>query len=266
MKAIYEHHSMSNPLLPFIFHTHTKSFTNWHYNPEFLHCISGSGKVYLDNEAIEFSEGDTVVVNSNRLHSISSDSGLVYRCLIVDNAFFEQNGISLDTIRFIPRIHDKNAEILIETIFEHFIMTSDKYYATTLRKYVLDYLLFMCKTYSQPAEQAQVSFKNYEAIKTAVEYINKHFTEKISLEDISQKVGFSKYHFARMLKESTGYTLVEQINARRCDYAKQLLVDSSKTVLEICTLCGFENASYFSKTFKSHTGLLPSQYRKKLGH
>ncbi len=264
MKATYEHHSMSNPLLPFIFHTHSKTYSNWHCNTEFLYCMKGSGKVYLDNEAIEFSQGDTIVVNSNCLHSISDDGGLIYRCLIVDNAFFEQNGISLDTIRFIPRIHDENAGTLIETIAEQFAMTGDKYYAATLRKYVLDYLLFMCKIYSQPAELSQISFKNSEAIKSAVEYINENFTEKISLEDISQKVGFSKYHFARMLKEGTGYTLVEQINARRCEYAKQLLRDSTKTVLEICALCGFENASYFSKTFKNHTGLLPSQYRKKM--
>ncbi len=266
MKATHEHHSMSNSLLPFIFHTHTKAYTNWHYNPEFLYCISGSGKVYIDDEAIEFSQGDTIVVNSNCLHSISPDAGLIYRCLIVDNVFFEQNGMSLDAIRFIPRIHDENAGKLIETIAEHFSMISDKYYAAALRKYILDYLLFMCKTYSQPAEQTHILFKNSEAIKAAVEYINKNFTERITLEDIAQKVGFSKYHFARMLKESTGYTLVDQINARRCDYAKQLLRDSTKTVFEICALCGFENASYFSKTFKSHTGLLPSQYRKKQGH
>lgn len=265
MKARYELHSTPDALMPFIFHTHTMTYSNWHHNPEFLYCLKGSGKVYIDNEVVDFSAGDTIAVNPNKLHSIFSETDLVYYCLITDNGFLEQNGVFLTETEFEQHFHDAEAERLMKEIAKQFATPGKEFHALCFRKCVLEYLLHLCRNHSFPIEKKSASEKSNEAIKKAVEYIDCHFTEKLSLEDISSKVGFSKFHFARLLKDTTGYTLIEQINARRCEYAKQLLVSSDKTVLEIGTACGFENASYFSKTFKSYTGVLPSQYKKSIG-
>ena len=105
--------------------------------------------------------------------------------------------------------------------------------------------------------------KSHAAVLETIEYINYHFAEKLTLDDISARAGFSRYHFARIFKENTGLTLIEYINARRCDTACFLLRETKKTIGEICSECGFENPSYFAKSFCRIHGILPSEYREK---
>ncbi len=268
--VVYEHHSINSSPLPFIFHTRvrekTHSSTNWHYNPEFLLCTDGNGSVHLDSRVVHFSKGDTVIINPNTLHTISSNTSVTYRCLIIDASFLEQNSIDLTKIRFDSILHDQKAQILMEKLESAYFDTQNKFYTAHVRACALEYLVYICQNYSRPftdSKKAITSAKCSAAIKDAIEYIDLNFTKKLTLDYVSEKVGFSKYYFARTFKEATGHTLIEQINSKRCDFAIQLLIGTDESISQICSKCGFENQSYFSKTFREYTGLLPSAYRKQ---
>lgn len=265
----YERHLMANPALPFIFHDDIDRYrqcgvANWHDNTEFLHCTHGEGHVICDSNSIRMTKGDTVVINARRLHSISSDTLVKYHCLIVDNSFFTDNGIDIKSISFSEKVSDKTAVDKIERI-ALCIKDKDNLLHTALtRLAVLDYICYMAENYSHSntAERKNPP-KGYSAVLDAIEYINNHFAEKLSLEDISSRAGFSKYHFSRIFKENTGFTVIDHINARRCENARHLLRETQKPVSEICFECGFDSPSYFAKSFSKLFGLLPSEYRKK---
>ena len=123
----------------------------------------------------------------------------------------------------------------------------------------------MCKhhTLSESAESQKPLSKNNETVKEVIEYINTHFSEKISLDSIAKQIHLSKYHFARIFHDCTGSTVTDQINIRRCEEAKNLIATSETSISEIATICGFDNASYFSKVFKKHFGIKPSDIPRR---
>ena len=97
-----------------------------------------------------------------------------------------------------------------------------------------------------------------------MKYINSRLTEHVSVDDIADHISISKYHFCREFKKETGYTVVGYINLMRCLKAKKLLASGEYTVSEAARECGFENLSYFSKTFKTVTGTLPAAHKKEI--
>ena len=265
----YERHMMENSALPFIFHNISmpdlrSGITNWHDNTEFIHCTDGYGFVNCDSNSIEMKKGDTVVINARCLHSIRSICNFKYHCLIVDNSFFKDNGIEIEKINFDETVDDKSASEKMTNIAACIKNKELDLYVARTRLAILDYICHMTENFSHRVlDKSNKTSKGYAAVLDAIEYINNHFSEKLTLEEIASKVGFSRYHFTRIFKENTGVTVVEHINARRCDNASFLLRKTNKPISEIGVECGFDSPSYFAKSFSSSYGLLPSEYRKK---
>lgn len=263
-----EKHVINTPFLPFILHDETlvtkKMYTHWHENIEILHCVEGSGTVQLDAKAIEINEGQTVIVNSKCLHTIGSDEKIRYICLIVDNEFFKSNGIKVNSLIFNEKIADEKADKLIKDICDAYGRETDMFGKAEIRLSILSYILYLCKTYSKERKNEPThNTKSYLAVLDAVEYININFPLNIKVEELAEMFNYSKYHFARMFKENTGFTIVEHINKRRCEHARLLLRDSKRPISQICYECGFDTPSYFTKAFKELYGKLPSDYRKE---
>lgn len=93
-------------------------------------------------------------------------------------------------------------------------------------------------------------------------YINAHCTENLSLEQIAEQAGFSKYHFSRLFKELTGTTCHNYLINRRILFAQTLLMDSSVSITEVAMRSGFNSLATFNRIFKTQMGCTPSEYRK----
>ena len=100
-------------------------------------------------------------------------------------------------------------------------------------------------------------------IKAAVEYINNHFTEEISVRYLAELCYLSEAHLFRLFKGELGMSPIEYKNSLRIRRAKLLLPDTEITIGEIAEMLGFDNACYFSRIFKAHTGSSPIEYRAK---
>lgn len=101
------------------------------------------------------------------------------------------------------------------------------------------------------------NFMNY-----AIEYINAHIAEDISIADVCAAAHVSKYHFCREFKKRTGQTVMEYILATRIVLAKEMLLKSDYTVGEISERCGFSGISYFCRVFRQSVGKTPLEFRK----
>ena len=93
-------------------------------------------------------------------------------------------------------------------------------------------------------------------------YINEHFREEIRLVALSEMVGMTPVSFSRFFRLRTGKTLSEYIIDIRLGAAARLLVDSTRTVAEICYDCGFNNLSNFNRMFKRKKGCAPKEFRE----
>lgn len=99
-------------------------------------------------------------------------------------------------------------------------------------------------------------------LKQALEYMNAHLSENISLATISDELGMSQYYFCRLFKKSTGITPHAYLTQQRVERSKELLKKKEYTMLNIAIECGFANPSHFAKHFRRHTGIPPNQFRK----
>ena len=99
----------------------------------------------------------------------------------------------------------------------------------------------------------------YRRIVQAKLFIDKFYSEKIDLDNISDEAYFSKFHFIRLFKSVYGKTPHQYLTTVRIEKAQQFLQEN-KSVTEVCTLVGFESVSTFSGLFTKLTGKTPSQY------
>jgi AraC-like DNA-binding protein len=99
----------------------------------------------------------------------------------------------------------------------------------------------------------------YRRIVQAKLYIDKYYSEKIDLDNISDEACFSKFHFIRLFKSIYGKTPHQYLTKIRIVAAQQLL-QQEKSVSEVCFLVGYESLSTFSGLFSKETGKSPAKY------
>jgi AraC-like DNA-binding protein len=99
-------------------------------------------------------------------------------------------------------------------------------------------------------------------ISEAINYINKYYKEKITLEELAYNCDFNPNYFCEMFKEETGKNFSKYLMDIRMTHAKMLLRSTRKPVYEIADDVGYQDARFFSQQFRKAVGLKPSQYRE----
>jgi AraC-like DNA-binding protein/ligand-binding sensor protein len=105
--------------------------------------------------------------------------------------------------------------------------------------------------------------RHCSALRKAERFIWENYTRKISLEEIAGAAGLSAPYFSTIFKEEMGENLSVYLNRLRVKKAASMLTETNLSISEIATACGFEDQSWFSKIFKSFTGLTPGKYHDK---
>lgn len=109
--------------------------------------------------------------------------------------------------------------------------------------------------------ERNVSNKNLISLNSVCTYLSEHFTENITLEDISAFAGFSKYHFERIFSEYTGTTFYQFLQQKRMIFAQMLLSNPALSITDIAYQSGFASSTAFTRAFRKSTGYSPSQFR-----
>lgn len=110
------------------------------------------------------------------------------------------------------------------------------------------------------------SSKSYNLIKNSVEYIKENYSRpNLSIEYAAECSEISPVHFRRIFKEIYMTSPIKYVNSLRIERAKELLTyDDINVISQIAELCGYSDVYYFSKIFKSYTGLSLTVYRKNI--
>jgi AraC-like DNA-binding protein/ligand-binding sensor protein len=107
--------------------------------------------------------------------------------------------------------------------------------------------------------------RHASALRKAERYIWENYTRKISLQEIAGASGLSAPYFSTIFKEEMGENLSSYLNRLRVEKASHMLLETGLSLSEIAGSCGFEDQSWFSKIFKSFTGVSPGKYRSQGG-
>ncbi|MDD4565879.1 MAG: AraC family transcriptional regulator [Eubacteriales bacterium] len=234
--------------------------TNWHENLEIQLCTFGQGYVLLNGEKREMQKGDIIVVNSNVVHYTGADEDMKYTCLIIDSALCKLALIDHTTLYFDSLI---KSPVIVKTFeeIEAIYNSSDICKTALLQTAVLKILIELRKNHTVFEKNLPKINRHFEEIKKTIKYIRENYNEKITLESLAKMVYHDKFSLSKKFKEVTGSTIIEYINSYRCEKAIELIREGS-AINEAAVRCGFNNMSFFTRTFKARTGKLPSEYRK----
>jgi len=107
-------------------------------------------------------------------------------------------------------------------------------------------------------------YLSYYKMKKIDEYIRINIDKNISTLDLSILADLSVSHFIRMFKKTTSYTPYQYIKKVKMEKAKDLLLETKSSIIQVALESGFENPSHFAQVFKNLFGFTPMAYRKKL--
>lgn len=104
--------------------------------------------------------------------------------------------------------------------------------------------------------------KSLSLVGKAKEYIRNNYQKDISLTDVSREVDISPYYFSKVFKEETGENFIEYLTSVRMEQAKILLKKPELSMKEICSMTGYADPNYFSRSFKKNVGVTPTEYKE----
>lgn len=247
---------------------------HWHKEFEIIRILSGRFRLYLNGEELVLSEGDVAFIGCGCLHRGEPDN-CVYECLVFDLAMLKrQQNDAAD--RFISPVISSLAEIssylspkdvdiknTISSLFGKMIK-KDEYYQ--LDVYGLLFLTFSM-LYSCGYIRTDIEISHSRQAKKVMElinWLNENFTEPISLDKLSEQTGLSEKYICRIFKEYTSKTPMTYINELRIENACYEMTKLKKSVTQAAYDSGFNDLSYFCKTFKRYKGVTPNEYRKNI--
>ncbi|MEC4984502.1 MAG: AraC family transcriptional regulator [Oscillatoria sp. PMC 1068.18] len=167
--------------------------------------------------------------------------------------------VELKSLLSTPDLLVSQIIIALRTVLET-DATNSCFYAESMGTALAAHLLRNYSTRKHSLKEHEDGLPKYK-LKQALEYMNAHLNENVSLATISEKLGMSQYYFCRLFKQSTGITPHAYLIQQRVEMSKQLLKQKEVTIVEIAIRCGFANPSHFAKHFQKHTGMLPKQFR-----
>lgn len=104
--------------------------------------------------------------------------------------------------------------------------------------------------------------ENKSLIFQSLEIIEKRITERLTVESIASGVYLSKYHYQRLFREIVGDSVMEYVTKRKLSLAGRVLLETNTAILDIALDYGYDSRDSFSRSFKAHMGVTPTEYRK----
>ncbi len=255
-------------------HTRYEMSAHWHTELEIIRILQGELKIRLNNREYIAQSGDIVFVNPETVHG-ASPADCVYECVIFHIDFLDTSTYSckffVESIlnrEFVIKDFNRSEETdfinSVNAVFDAMKHKSSGYKFTVIGAlYAMLGVIVDNHLYSNVTGDAEISdSKNIPKLKKVLSFLRDNYQQQLSLEDMSRAADMSPKYFCYFFKEKTGKTPVEYLNGYRIEKASQMLLNSDKSVTDIAFSCGFNDLSYFIKTFKAQKGISPTKFRK----
>lgn len=256
-----------------LFHPH------FHEHLEILYFVQGGAMIECNSKEIYVQEGEFIILNSNDLHyGINCSEHVIYNALITDLSLLQSPSPDAVETKFIAPLaqnmvlfqnhisDDHELRMAFEQIRHEFrskelgyelAIKSSMYRMLTLlfRKYISIYM---------PKSAYNNRVKNVARFAPIFKYIEEHYLEPLTVDQLARMAGLSRFHFSRLFSELTNKTVTEYINQFRINKSEYLLRNTEMTISEVALASGYNDISYFSRTFKKYKKVPPSFIRSSI--
>ena len=242
---------------------------HWHDEIEILYVTSGHVTVYTDNNVYALSENDGIFINSKVIHKFQSNDFARMPNILFAPEFIASKGTLLYNNFVLPLIHSGlNALKLSRDVpwQSEILCLLQKLYSEHLSELNVHIIVekvwnLLFENIGQQLDVPKFSAQN--RVRTMMEYIFKHYAEKIALEDIANAANVSKSEALRCFRICLDTTPVRFLIDYRLNKAASDILAGEQNITQIAVRNGFESAGYFCKMFKRKFNTSPTKYRIK---
>lgn len=257
--------------MPFIeteksIHSDEWSMQNLHSHPhyEIYFLTSGERFFFLSNSLFYLKAPSVLIIPPHTLHKTEGGPFVRYNIDVSPRYLDEyQKETFAKKSLCVLRPTEKQMQRLIEHL-DTTIEQKTKRHGDDITRALFSYLVFLLDQLPQDevSPKAKTEESSPPVILKIIDYLNGHYSEKLTLASIGTQFYLSPTALSYAFKKHTDCTLIDFLLSIRINKAKEFLLNTKKSVEEISELCGFSSANYFSLIFKQKEKLSPNQYRK----
>ena len=247
---------------------------HWHRETELIRIRSGSMRIYLDDGELLMEPGDLLTVGGGVIHGGEPEK-CVYECIVFDPQALMPNVESCrNALRPLLRhnifikaqiVSDNSA---FRTAVDALFSQAGKLTGNELQMLACVIGFLSCQlSHISSAQLHTVSERTWqkaEQLKPALEYIEQHYGQHITLETLARLTGFSPKYFCRYFRAIVHRSPIDYLNYYRIECAAHFLVNNDMNVAEVAVHCGFADSSAFIKQFRKYKGTTPKQYKMRM--
>ncbi len=236
------------------YHTESLNYAEHiHRNFEIIFCIRGTIQVMINQKYYLLTEGDTILVLPYHAHKIKTIGSsytdiFIFSPEYVEDFYDKMDGYTIDK----PIIFLKSHEIkkLYQPLFK-----TDSFF---LRKAAVYYLIYLFESNTKYIRLK----KNQQLTTKILYYLEQHFHENVTLEDLSDHLGFSSVYISKIISSQLNSSFPLLLNTLRVNHACYLLTNTEENISCISKKSGFTNTRTFNRNFQLNIGHTPKEYRQ----
>ena len=248
--------------------------SHWHAPLEIIMPLESDYTVSCEERAYHLDVHDILIIAPGVVHKCHACEGrrLIFQTALSKFAVFSDFDYEFNTMwpamliseESHKDIHDSCANLMLDIMKEYFSEDPAKEYM--IGSNLLKLLgLALCELRGANGSSAVTTSKqqiNVDIFNQIRDYTIKHCTENITLDEIAQRSGFSKFYFSRAFKDYSGISYYKYLTMCRINYSTELLIDPDSSITEVAISSGFNSISSFIRMFKQIKGCTPTDYRK----
>lgn len=253
---------------------------HWHNAIEIILPVENYYDVEASGSSYHILPGEILIIPSGEMHALyAPESGKRFIFLFDVSKIAQIKGYTgiqslMTSCLYItkvsyPQIYSDIYQLLVQMRNEYFSLNEFREFA------IYSHLINLFVTIGRnrisninmfPTTRMHKQKEYMQKFNAVLDYIDEHYTEDLTLDDIADFSGFSKYHFTRLFKRYTDSTFYDYLCYRRIKAAEELLANPALSITEIALQSGFSSISTFNRIFKHKKDCTPSEYRALYSH
>lgn len=247
---------------------------HWHHSLELLYLLNGSADVYIEGTLHRMIPGECIVIDTNQIHEVQCSQIYMMLFIHIDDALIQA---LMDNKRNFQILCSRQ-ELTEDRIDDYFkicdllrlipplYMQTPKAYRIKGISVTLDilYLLITRFSYMMYKDDLPEPTRNQQRMQEIVSYIDEHYKEPISLEQIADHFGLNREYFSRMFRKNIGIPFTQHVNHVRLSHIYHDICATDEPIMEIIEKHGFTNYKLFSRMFREMYGGSPREIRRQM--
>ncbi|MCG4531939.1 helix-turn-helix domain-containing protein [Mediterraneibacter faecis] len=258
-------------LIQFHFITNPEVSTHYHQNPEVFYVLTGELKVQIDETTFLMKQGDILLINANKRHTMNGNEELLGARFDLDFHLLAEYMESMQLLFWCNSVADKNAAYAdLREVFDQILsryFEKDEKSALDLQALYFQAAHILTSNFLVKADDTRLNMddsQDRQRVRQIQNYIQANYQSQISLNNLADQLYLSNAYLSKYVKKHLGLTFMEYLNNVRLFHAVDELLYTKKNMTHIALDNGFPTSATFTKAFRDIYGEAPSEYRRKM--